>query len=76
MNDIDRAYSVVKDDLANYVFVNFPYEQEIIESKLNEWKQELLVEIESNLYSPTTAYIAEVPKPIFWTIKLPWVSGI
>lgn len=68
MNDIDRAYSVVKDDLANYVFVNFPYEQEIIESKLNEWKQELLVEIESNLYSPTTAYIAEVPKPN-WAIR-------
>jgi hypothetical protein len=68
MADISRAYKIMTEDLSNQVFVNFPFEKEIVSRNINTWRTYISEQIDNETYSPDDMSLAEVPKPN-WAVR-------
>ncbi len=60
--DIKRAFSIVKYDLRGMTFVNFPYEEELVDIDQTNLFKLVAEELNEGKYKPSPCDIAEVPK--------------
>jgi hypothetical protein len=62
MFDTDKAFKLVEYDLDNLVFVNYPYERELIKEDSANWLNSVKQKLDEDNYVPSACVIAEVPK--------------
>ena len=60
--DTQRGLKLVEVNLRKSVFVNYPYERELVNVDKASWLKNLAAEIKAKSYTPGVCDIAEVPK--------------
>jgi len=60
--DVSKAFTIVKSDLHGMTFVNYPFEEELVDLDQQLWLDQITEKLQSDSYTPSVCDIAEVPK--------------